>query len=423
MADDSKQETTALQFKHKKALNLWSIIKTASALIFGNIDIATCIYKTFQENKWSVIDDILNDLIQFETNNIIHIILKNIKNDGKLCNQWDENRDNKILYQLLLTIYKDSNINIASILNEFIAITPFKSETFDFYDCNTRQLIQILINDIFDANSLNINPISHNIIIQYFVENQINGKNWQNISPTDFANNLLIFIKNQYENTFIHDYKNVEYVSQHTKQIILEYSKYYGSSPLSKDTLVNFANTISYHKTKQVLQCKICYYISTTHYNGTCKHCNSLVFKDARSTNSKLEDAKSDENDIADEIMTFFNQCREKPFDVHVFPKLATLFENNETALNKMRCDNYLKELDKKDYDTILKSFIGWIATIKCENTDCYNKLKLICSCDPSTFQKFTYSVILTLVGLKSGNIDPLRKKLSMENRTIIKIA
>eukprot|EP01084_Bolivina_argentea_P318915 553172_1 len=144
LKDDYKSSTDP----HSQGLYLWTVLKTTSSIIFGSISIGNCIYEAFQKNQWFSIDYVLDNLIQFKQNNynIIDIIVNNIKNDTQISDTWNDKKHNNILYQLLLTIYKDNIIHIPTILNEFIA--TLQTDEFNFNDCNTRQLIQILITDV-----------------------------------------------------------------------------------------------------------------------------------------------------------------------------------------------------------------------------------------------------------------------------------
>ena len=88
--------------------------------------------------------------------------------------KWNAKNDGNILYQLLLTIYKDKMTQISEILNEFIAVIPLQTQLIAFRDCNWAQIINILIHYIFKELPSTDSPL-HNEIIDFFVHNKING--------------------------------------------------------------------------------------------------------------------------------------------------------------------------------------------------------------------------------------------------------
>eukprot|EP01084_Bolivina_argentea_P223319 377873_1 len=398
-------ESTESTNSNKRSTNqkLFSIIKTLSSVIFDSIEIGNCIYKTFQNTQ---IDNILENLIQFENDNIIDIVSCNIKNNNTIRRKWDDKTDNIILYQLLLAIYKDNKTNIANILNEFIGTIPQnKTNIIDFRDCSTRHIIDILIDEVFQAGRNDVDPKFYNKIIQYIIENNINGKTFHKNDENDIVNGL---------KTFINDTN----CSVSGKVI----SKLYEI----KDNLI--------------WKCSICEYANSVLYVGVsnargemdtkCVGCNSTLrlksdLLKSKNRNLIKEDVKSEEDtkkesvELGDLVIDFFNKRRGKEFDDAVFVSLFELIGNDHEGLNKMRYDNYSVVADKKEYSIILMSFIGWIAAIKCDNIGCEKQLKLMCSCEKKQFQLFTYSIILSIISRDNANDNTLLDKLRMNTKEI----
>eukprot|EP01084_Bolivina_argentea_P226860 383147_1 len=299
--NEDKENATNLSIEtvdtvDKSAQQLWNVIKIATTLIFNSVYIGNRIYNTFKQNKWNKIDYVLNNLIQFETNNIINLTANSVKNNDKIQVKWDDNRDNKILYQLLLAIYKDKKTNILDLLNEFIAILPFQSATTKFYDCNTLQIICILTNQTFNILSNDIDSIFHNDIIQHIVENEIDGHKLQNIKPENLVLNV-------------------------------------NDNLLLQETLLKVYKHILSYKDHEILKCKICYYLNNIPKQSsitTCTGCNSIIRKMPSDSVADLDDEKVNRYDLGDIIIKFFNDRREKEFDKQVFGELFTLFKSNE---------------------------------------------------------------------------------------------
>eukprot|EP01084_Bolivina_argentea_P027886 51809_1 len=130
------QQDSTISHSHNKELNQWKLIKITSSIIFDDVNIGNCIYNTFVNNNWVHKDDILDNLIEFKQNNIVSMIVDNIYKNSITSNKWDKERDNDILYRLLLTIYKDNKINIKDILSEFIATITPAADVINFSDCN-----------------------------------------------------------------------------------------------------------------------------------------------------------------------------------------------------------------------------------------------------------------------------------------------
>eukprot|EP01084_Bolivina_argentea_P015313 28625_1 len=132
---------------------LWDVIKVTSSIIFNNVAIGNIIFKSFENNKWIQRDNIIDNLMQYKKGNIIDVISNTIKNDNRINDKWDSDKHNKMLYQLLLTVYKDQKVTRASILNEFIATLPQSDvkkkknkDVTQFNECNPTQIIHHLVN-------------------------------------------------------------------------------------------------------------------------------------------------------------------------------------------------------------------------------------------------------------------------------------
>eukprot|EP01084_Bolivina_argentea_P138639 244034_1 len=179
------------------------------------------------------------------------------------------------------------------------------------------------------------------------------------------------------------------------------------------------------HKDKMWI-CDICLYndiiiTETENKSIDCECCTSI-----KPNKSSIEMKENNEqiDELASLVLNFFNKRAGKEFDNKIFSELMQLIQYDTNALSKIRYKNYSIDLHKKDYDNILTSFIGWIATVKCDNIQCNNKLKLLCSCDPNTsFQRCVYYVILSIMALKSSAAKKLLNQLSDANRTIVSIS
>eukprot|EP01084_Bolivina_argentea_P274178 467266_1 len=211
------QQTTLSPPQQDNHKDTWSVITVASSLIFDNIEIGKCIYTTFKNKNWIDREFILNNLIQHKKNNIISVIYTNINKNTKLNQKWEEKKHSNILYQLLLTIYKDNKINISNILNDYIAIIPphhTENTIVNLSHCTVTQIIQVLIHQTLNYLSTEIHSKFHNKIIEYFVNNEINGSKLQSICDekhnesmhiqklTTFVNNQFIDSESKYDATF-----------------------------------------------------------------------------------------------------------------------------------------------------------------------------------------------------------------------------
>eukprot|EP01083_Nonionella_stella_P269388 911391_1 len=130
-----------------------------------------------------------------------------------------------------------------------------------------------------------------------------------------------------------------------------------------------------------------------------------------------------DENEyvpIYEQWMTVFNAKynRNTPFDFKfdVFADLMNVYEDNKYAIITMKYENYTTDLNEKTYDDVLKSFIAWAITLKCNHFRCNEKPKLKCFCDTNTFQLYTYNIIMGLIAFKANRNNHLLEILS--NRT-----
>eukprot|EP01084_Bolivina_argentea_P275239 469345_1 len=394
--DETQQEQKQSQTSIRENINdkefIWNIIKTSSCIMFGSINVANCIYKTFKDNSWFKMDDILNNLIEFKENNIISIIENNMKNNNKIGRKWTDN-NNTILYQLLLTIYKDKKTNISNILKAFTTILPQENTTNTFTQCNPQQIVQILINETFNILSTEINVKFHNKIIEFFIEKQISADTFDTINTQrkdDFVDDLSLYVGNTVKKF--------------------------------KDALSKLYKTIAGYKDNAIVRCAICYYtnnISPKTKIKICVGCNSEIKSDEEKEIKSDDTAVTRVADKIKEIMKFVNARSGMNFDKEVFPSLMKLIGNHKNVLYEMRYYNYGVELHEKDYDTVLKSFIGWVFTVKCDNEECNDALKVNCGCDHNSFQLYTYRIILALIGLKSGVEYSLLKQLSVTNRTV----
>lgn len=102
-------------------------------------------------------------------------------------------------------------------------------------------------------------------------------------------------------------------------------------------------------------------------------------------------------------------------FDDNVFPSFFEQFESEARSISLMRADSYRV----KDYDSILKCFLAWLFTLRCDDTRCQQRLKLQCECDNQTFPRFTYDLIVAMIDNKTANGQLLLKKLVDPQRTV----
>eukprot|EP01084_Bolivina_argentea_P138640 244038_1 len=215
--------------------------------------------------------------------------------------------------------------------------------------------------------------------------------------------------------------ENIKYI----KHFIDQFSKYYNISPTPSIFLSKLYHRLISYKQYQIFKCQVCRHmnmLTATSNTFNCTKCFSFQRRQIKKNHNKPK--KNSLNDkIGRMILHFFRTNRGKSFDNKIFHKLIQLLGqycdipiNHITAL---RYNNYSVPLHKKTYDTILKSFIGWIATIKCENMECKNELKLLCFCDSNNFQLYSYSIIAEIIGLKGAINDSLLSKLTMKTKSI----
>eukprot|EP01084_Bolivina_argentea_P002415 4453_1 len=99
------------------------------------------------------------------------------------------------------------------------------------------------------------------------------------------------------------------------------------------------------------------------------------------------------DNAVKEENLSIFEQHvvaftspynRSTSFDYSMIKQLWNRSEPDEVL--KMKYDNYSTNLSEKTYYDMLKSFIAWTITLKCDNLICEEKNKLICFCDTNAF-------------------------------------
>eukprot|EP01083_Nonionella_stella_P286158 973941_1 len=103
----------------------WTVVKTVNRMLFDDkfAEDINCLQKAFESAA--------NDVVSV------------------LDNNWQENeaQNKTILYQLLLTVFKDNNTNIGNILQEFIVMAPDHTSTnkaSTFNECTLRQMVYVL---------------------------------------------------------------------------------------------------------------------------------------------------------------------------------------------------------------------------------------------------------------------------------------
>eukprot|EP01083_Nonionella_stella_P284087 966953_1 len=289
----------------------WDVIKTVSGVLF--------------DDNFNVDIDAIQKAYESKTNAI-----------QVLENNWQEN----VLYQLLLTVLKDKNTNIAEILQDFIAMAPndiLINETSTFNACNLRQMIYILITRVFNLLSSDITPYIRNKMVQYFVDNNINGRKFSKITQNTFVNDLTSCLN--------HD-----------------------KAP-TDDVLTIVHRTLSSFQDQSIFECKICYRIQiATECKDTpirsnkirCVGCNSVVSTVIASAECKTESPSvhAQGEAIGTKIVKLFDSRSDKSLDT-VFPALMALLQDTDRdALISIKHDNYRTCLENKSYDMIVKSFI-----------------------------------------------------------------
>eukprot|EP01083_Nonionella_stella_P079973 219527_1 len=357
----------------------WSVIKTVNSLLFDDnfAEDIKCIQKAFESTA--------NDVISV------------------LDNNWQENeaQNKTILYQLLLTVFKDNNTNIGNILQDFIVMAPDHTSTnkaSTFNECTLRQMVYILITHVFHVLSSDITPYIQNKMIQYFVDNAINGHKFNTLKQNTFVSGL---------------------------------TSYLDDDKVPTEVLQIVHQTLSSFKDQSIFQCKICYRISVTteckdtpskSNNIRCRGCNCIVSTAKPSEEKEESSTQVIVEDLGNKIVKLFDSRSGKALDDEVFPELMALLQHDAEGLTKIKRDNYCARLKDKDYDMIVKSLIAFVSTIDCDNASCDHKPKLQCSCDRK-FKEFMYALVLSINGLKSANNDSLLQKLALSTRTVATIS
>eukprot|EP01084_Bolivina_argentea_P211499 359779_1 len=150
--------------KHEN--NLAELLKSATLQIFNNNEIAQCIY-TFINDEFEDIDDILDDLSNYNECAIIPLISTQIQNKGI---EWNEN-DKQILYKILLNIYKYKITNIRTLCQKCAVLST--NSVISNYTSN--DLIQIAFKIMNKLNTTLKNKISNEQITTLFTETDIDG--------------------------------------------------------------------------------------------------------------------------------------------------------------------------------------------------------------------------------------------------------
>eukprot|EP01083_Nonionella_stella_P103205 294579_1 len=351
----------------------WDVVKTVSAVLFGD--------------KFDT--DINNIQKEFQlTANDITDLLDSSASAHK--SQENTSQNKTILYQLLLTVFKDTNTNISNILQAFIAITPNHASTRNqpstFNACTPRHMVYMLITHVFNALSNDITPYMQNKMIQYFVVNDITGHKFSNMKRNVFVNDL--------------------------------------ADEVPTDILQIVHQTILSFKDQSVFECRTCYRIYVTteckdnalkSNNIRCVGCNTFVSTEYKTEPSSTH-AYAHVEDLGSKIVKLFDSRSGKPLDDAVFPSLVSLLQRDPEGLIKMKRDNYCTRLKDKDYDMIIKSLIVFISTICCDNPSCETCDQMqsiyVCPCDScATFKAFMYALVLSINGLKSSNDASLIQK------------
>eukprot|EP01083_Nonionella_stella_P152354 488215_1 len=351
----------------------WSVIKTVNSLLFDDnfAEDIKCIQKAFESTA--------NDVISV------------------LDNNWQENeaQNKTILYQLLLTVFKDKNTNISNILQDFISVAPNPTSALRmFNDCNLREMVYLLTTQVFNALSSDlITPYIQNKMIQYFVDNGINGHKFIKMKQNTFINALASSLDDN--------------VPTNVLQVIHQ--------------------TLSSFEAQSIFECTICYRLHITECKDThntirCVGCNSVISCAEYKTEPSLARAQEQDEVLGSNIVNLFDSRAGKALDHKVFPSLMVLLQRYSEGLIKIKHDNYCTRLADKNYDLIVKSLIAFISTIRCDNASCDHKSKLQCPCD-TKFKEFVYALVLSINGLKSANNDSLLQKLALPTRTVATIS
>eukprot|EP01083_Nonionella_stella_P066811 176256_1 len=359
----------------------WSVVTTVSGVLFDGkfkVDI-NCIQKAFESSTNGNITDVLDNL-----------------DSGASQYKWQENEEQHktILYQLLLTVFKDNNTNISNILQDFIAMTPNRiSTSIAFKDCNLRQIVYILITHVFNRLLRDKHRIQ-NQMIQYFVDNGINGHKFIKMKQNTFINALASSLDDN--------------VPTNVLQVIHQ--------------------TLSSFEAQSIFECTICYRLHITECKDThntirCVGCNSVISCAEYKTEPSLARAQEQDEVLGSNIVNLFDSRAGKALDHKVFPSLMVLLQRYSEGLIKIKHDNYCTRLADKNYDLIVKSLIAFISTICCDNARCDDKSMLQCPCGHPKFKEFMYALVLCINGLKSANNDSLIQKLALPTRTVAAIS
>ena len=101
---------------------LLEIVKLSTNKLFSDKNIGNLIVNTIKEEEFETINDVLDDLNNYNMSLIIKFIKENIINNNKIKYLFNEN-DSKILYKLLLKIFsekkKENILNIDILINVF----------------------------------------------------------------------------------------------------------------------------------------------------------------------------------------------------------------------------------------------------------------------------------------------------------------
>eukprot|EP01083_Nonionella_stella_P066812 176260_1 len=370
----------------------WSVVTTVSGVLFDGkfkVDI-NCIQKAFESSTNGNITDVLDNLDR-----------------GVARYKWQENNDKQkktILYQLLLTVFKDKNTNISNILQDFISVAPNPTPALrTFNECTLREMVYLLTTQVFNALSSDlITPYIQNKMIQYFVDNGMNGHKFIKMKQETFVNDL---------------------------------ASYLDCSELPTKVLQTIHQTISSFEDQSMIECTTCYRVfvateckdtSLQSDHMRCVGCNSVISTAISSSPTEYKTEPSSTHgsveELGSEIVKLFDSRAGKALDDTVFPALVSLLQHDTEGVMKINHCNYSTRLADKNYDLIVKSLIAFISTIRCDNASCDHKSKLQCPCD-TKFKEFVYALVLSINGLKSANNDSLLQKLALPTRTVATIS
>ena len=168
-------------------IDLIAFTKLAVSQIFNNDEIGQHIYNVFIEEEFDQQQDILNDLLNYNECTIINTISIQLSQDNNI--NWTEN-DNKILYKILLIIFRDKETNINKLFQQFSHYyhsSSSQSQQSFIIKFDTNKLMVIAAQITQKLNESLSKPIEIENVKQLFEKEDINGIKLLQLSIIEFC--------------------------------------------------------------------------------------------------------------------------------------------------------------------------------------------------------------------------------------------